>query len=246
MIELGNMEKRVKRLMANMSGADLGKLVLKDVVGALAGHGNVYTKEELQAVINKLDGKDAREYSRYSDIMSHIHTLTLMYWWVCKIIENITLKLDIVQDSIRFCTTSEAASQALLFQRISMAEPTDPDPDSSEIEFRNTARKLSENILQNKEQLAGLHSDLEGFATASLSLETVLRSLAEMLELPELVSIAESPLQHVDELLQRIRAELPEGSPYREIFPDIDTAALEPDETDVKLYMSRILELLKG
>lgn len=243
---MGNMEKRVKKLMSNMSGGDLGKLVLKDMVGVLAGQRNAYTTEQLEVAINKLRGKDARDYSRYYDIISHIHQLTLMYWWLCKVIENITLKMDIIQDLIRFRNTSEVASQALLLQRLSMKEPTDPDPNSFEVEFRNTARKLSEDILQNKDQLAEIHRDLEVFATASLSFETAIRSLAEMLEMPELASIVERPLDHVDELLQRIRDELPEGSPYREIFPNIDTGALKPDETEVKQFMSRIPELLKG
>lgn len=51
-MKLGNTERRVKNLMSKMSGGDLGKLFMKDVIGELGGESRAYSPEDFDAVLS--------------------------------------------------------------------------------------------------------------------------------------------------------------------------------------------------
>lgn len=247
---MGNMEKRVKNVMKKMTGTDLGKLLLKDAIAGWAGGSRAYTTADIDAVVHKLDWRNRREYLKYADLVSHISSRMLYGWWLCSVIEKTTLRFDCILCITRLFHTYKMASLSLTYQRLSYGTSGDwRDPGEDEILLRDLSERLKEIVPENREGVGDLHDMLMAFVQHYLTLEKIMRSLAEMLDMPEIASLVESPIHHVEELSQDIRSELetlPPDSPYRELLPEIDISSLEPDTVEVESYISDTAEFLKA
>lgn len=241
----------IVNMMRKMSGTDLGKLLLKDVIAGLGGGTRAYSLADFDAVVHGLDWRNRREYLKYSDLVSHISSRMLYGWWLCSVIEKTTLKFDVMWWMMKFCKTYEIASRGLTCQRLSYGTSCGEwrDPDEEEILLRDRSKQLRESFLENREGIGELHNTLITFVKHYLTFDKIMRSLAEMIDMPEIASIVKSPLHHVEELKQQIEKELatlPENSPYRELLPDIDISSLEPDMAEIESYISDTAELLRA
>ena len=86
----------VANMMRKMSGGDLGKLLLKDVIAGLGGGSRAYSLADFDAVVHGLDWRNRREYIRYIEIVEHISTRLMYGWWLCSAIEAATLRFDCI------------------------------------------------------------------------------------------------------------------------------------------------------
>jgi len=248
---MGNMEKRIKNLMDNMSGRDLGRLFMKDEIAALGGDSRVYSAEDFDAVFKKLDWPNRNEYTRYRNLLSHISTRMLYGWWLCNVIEKVTLKFDCILCITRLFHAFKMASLSLTFQRLSYGTPEGDwrDPGEDEILLRDLSEQLKGSVPETREGIEELHNTLMAFAKEFLTFDAKMKALAEMLDMPEIASIVESPIHYVEKLKQDIESELatlPPNSPYRELLPEIDVSSLEPDTAEVENYISDTAKFLKA
>jgi len=241
----------VVNMMRKMSGGELGKLLLKDVIAGLGGGSRAYTIEDFDAVVHRLDWRNRREYLKYTEMVDHISTRLMYGWWLCSVIEKFTLRFDCILCITRLFHTYRMASLGLTCQRLSYAISDDEwrDPGEEEILLRDLSQKLEETSLEDREGVAELHNTLMDFVKQYLTFDQIMKSLAEMVEIPELASIVESPVHYVEQLSQSIKSELeilPPDSPYRELLPEIDISGLEPDMAEVESYISDNAEFLKA
>lgn len=248
---MGSMEKRVKNIMSNMSGGDLGRLFVQDAISQMGGESRAYSAEDFDAVFQKLDWRNKNEYMNYTSLLRLIISEFLYGWWLCSAIEAVTLRLDVIIWIMRFNFARETIGESLLLQRLEYAASGGEwiDPSEDETLYREASRQLMETFLESKKDIAKLGDTLVSRVKQYLTFDKTMRVLSEMVGIPELATIIESPLHHVDALIQDIERELenlPPDSPCRKVIPDIDISTLEPDQAEVESHISQVTKLLKA
>jgi hypothetical protein len=207
----------VSNIMAKLSGAELGKLFLKDTVSSMQGQDFTYSLQDWETYRNRLDRSERYRFNDYLHFCEKLEIHVFLCWNARDGLYREIVKLNTLKGLINKTETLEAIRQLLTCERIGRDETEPGDTESKLIDWVN---KYNEALTDAKDGISQIYTAIAEWLKLYFTLMEVIKGLSKRMELPELETIiSDDTLSQIADL-NTWAAELPEE--YRDIFQTID------------------------
>ncbi len=237
------MKSKLTTAMGKMNGRELGMLFFRDMVGLLTEGTEAYTLDEFTSLLTKADHRNRTEFLKYQIASSQLAQLSYIGWWTSALIRKNVLAIEALLGYVTLACVGHAVSKMVMLERLrhDLAHDDADAPWESEIVLREGADTIQKALLGRKADMEETYNCLNEFIKIHLAIAGAMAKLADVMDIPEIASIPNNPIVHVESLNKSIR-DLED--PYREIFPEIDIDSLKPSQSDIDEWVTRVSGLI--
>ena len=152
--------------------------------------------------------------------------------------ENI-FRLEALLGTVRLAVVVHAASDIVKIERIyhEMKHEDADEPWESEILLTERSDKIQEVVLESKPEVEKIYDALNSMIRTHKTYAAAMAIMAETMQMPEIATIPHGCMIYVEQLNESLRKL---EDPYRDVFPEIDIDALEPDQQEIDDLVKRV------
>jgi len=210
-------------IMGKLDGVELGKLFLRDTIGIFSGIKRVYSENDFDIAVRKQERTKQVKFFQYVHFSECISLRVYCYWIAIDGINELLHKLDGFQSVIVFTKFSDSISKVLTCDRL--IHNFGDVPGDIEKLLRDKSTELCDKLLETKEAIAKIYSNLKEYLILYFSCRDLLQGLSDKLSLPELGAVlSDDTLSNIEAINSWI-----DGleMPYRELFQKVDIGLTE-------------------
>jgi len=232
----------ISSVMGKLTGAELGKLSLKDDIGILVGIARTYSEDDFDMALSKQDRSNKVKYVNYGNLTMMLKILCLTHKWNLESIETLCLRLNLLRVYTMYAESLNISRELLTIERIK--DNFGNEAGETESWLRDMFDKILEGLLDQKDGISLIYDNLRESVIQYFNYRDLIKGLAERIGFPELADITGdiSDIETLNVWAVGKRLE----SPYKELFQKIDIEELEQKkQTDIQEKIDEIMTLIE-